>query len=167
MLVVWLCPGIAAIAALAPGSITWLCKRAAARPALLVSCLKAEKACLAAVLGRHRDTAVYLDETSFVKNSKASVGVQRQYCGRLGKLDNCQVGVFACLGQGERAALVDFRLFLPQSWADDPERCQQAKVPETERKHQIKAQLVLVWQARAAGLSYNWVGGEIYWNNRP
>jgi len=123
-----------------------------------------------AVLGRHRDTALYLDETSFVKKGKASVGVQRQYCGRLGKLDNCQVGVFACLGRGERAALVDFRLFLPQSWADDPERCQKAKVPETERKHQTKAQLALamVRQARAEELSYNWVGGdEIYGNNRP
>ena len=123
-----------------------------------------------AVLGRHRDTALYLDETSFVKKGNASVGVQRQYCGRLGKLDNCQVGVFACLGRGERSALVDFRLFLPQSWADDPERCQKAKVPETERKHQTKAQLALalVRQARTEELSYNWVGGdEIYGNNRP
>jgi SRSO17 transposase len=113
---------------------------------------------------------LYLDETSFVKKGNASVGVQRQYCGRLGKLDNCQVGVFACLGRGERSALVDFRLFLPQSWADDPERCQKAKVPETERKHQTKAQLALalVRQARTEELSYNWVGGdEIYGNNRP
>lgn len=123
-----------------------------------------------AVLGRHRDTALYLDETSFVKKGNASVGVQRQYCGRLGKLDNCQVGVFACLGRGERAALVDFRLFLPASWADDPERCRKAKVPETERQHQTKAQLALamVRQARAEELSYHWVGGdEIYGNNRP
>ena len=123
-----------------------------------------------AVLGRHRDTALYLDETSFVKKGNASVGVQRQYCGRLGKLDNCQVGVFACLGRGERAALVDFRLFLPESWAQDSERCRKAKVPETERKHQTKGQLALamVRQARAEELSYNWVGGdEIYGNNRP
>jgi SRSO17 transposase len=123
-----------------------------------------------AVLGRHRDTALYLDETSFVKKGAASVGVQRQYCGRLGKLDNCQVGVFACLGRGERTTLVDFRLFLPESWAQDPVRCQKAKVPETERRHQTKAQLALamVRQARAEGLSYRWVGGdEIYGNNRP
>jgi len=123
-----------------------------------------------AVLGRHRDTALYLDETSFVKKGAASVGVQRQYCGRLGKLDNCQVGVFACLGRGERTTLVDFRLFLPESWAQDPVRCQKAKVPEAERRHQTKAQLALtmVRQARAEGLSYRWVGGdEIYGNNRP
>ena len=123
-----------------------------------------------AVLGRHRDSALYLDETSFVKKGNASVGVQRQYCGRLGKLDNCQVGVFACLGRGERAALVNFRLFLPESWAQDPVRCQKAKVPEAQRQHQTKAQLALamVRQARAEGLSYRWVGGdEIYGNNRP
>ena len=121
-------------------------------------------------MGRHPDTALYLDETSFVKKGNASVGVQRQYCGRLGKLDNCQVGVFACLGRGERAALVDFRLFLPESWAQDLERCQKAKVPEAEQKHQTKAQLALamVRQARAEGLSHQWVGGdEIYGNNRP
>jgi hypothetical protein len=57
-----------------------------------------------ALLGRHRDTALYLDETSFAKKGAASVGVPRQDCGRLGKLENCQVGVFACLGRGDRAA---------------------------------------------------------------
>ena len=54
------------------------------------------------------------------------MGVQRQDCGRLGKIENCQVGVFACLGRGERTALVDFRLFLPESWANDPARCQKS-----------------------------------------
>lgn len=123
-----------------------------------------------ALLGRHRDTALYLDETSFVKKGAASVGVQRQYCGRLGKLENCQVGVFACLGRGERTALVDFRLFLPEAWAADAARCRKVKVPETERRHQTKGQLALamVRQARTDGVSFRWVGGdEIYGNNRP
>jgi SRSO17 transposase len=122
------------------------------------------------LLGGHADTALYLDETSFVKKGSASVGVQRQYCGRLGKLENCQVGVFACLGRGERVILTDFRLFLPQSWAEAPDRCQQAKVPENERRHQTKGELALamVRQARAEGLSHQWIGGdEIYGNNRP
>jgi len=123
-----------------------------------------------ALLGGQSDTALYLDETSFVKKGEASVGVQRQYCGRLGKLENCQVGVFACLGQGNRVALVDFKLFLPASWAQDPARCRKAKIPEAERVHRTKAELALemVRQARAAGLSHQWIGGdEIYGNNRP
>lgn len=74
------------------------------------------------LLGGHRHSALIIDETSFVKKGDRSVGVQRQYCGRLGKTENCQVGVFACLGRGDRASVVDFRLFLPESWAADAER---------------------------------------------
>ena len=121
-----------------------------------------------ATLGGSVDTALYVDETSFVKKGDASVGVQRQYCGRLGKLENCQVGVFASLGCGHRAALVDFRLFLPQAWANDPARCAKAKVPETERVHRTKAELALamVVAARARGSTHQWVGGdEVYGNN--
>lgn len=121
-----------------------------------------------ATLGRTADTARYVDETSFVKKGDASVGVQRQYCGRLGKLENCQVGVFASLGRGARAALVDFRLFLPAVWAQDPARCAQAKVPEAQRVHQTKTELALalVAAARARGSTHRWVGGdEVYGNN--
>lgn len=120
------------------------------------------------ILGGHRDTALYLDESSFVKKGDASVGVQRQYCGRLGKIENCQVGVFACLGRADRALLVDFRLFLPEAWAKDEERCTKAKVPPEERQHRTKAQLALemVEAARARGLSYQWIGAdEVYGNN--
>ncbi len=123
----------------------------------------------AALLGGHRESALYLDETSFVKKGDASVGVQRQYCGRLGKLENCQVGVFACLGRGERSALVDFRLFLPEAWAADEERCRKVKVPQEERVHRTKAELALemVKMARERGLGHQWIGGdEVYGNNR-
>jgi len=122
-----------------------------------------------ALLGGHRDTALYLDETSFVKKGEASVGVQRQYCGRLGKLENCQVGVFACLGRGERATLVDFRLFLPEAWTSDAARCDRARVPPEQRVHRTKAELALelVKAARERGSSHQWIGGdEVYGNNR-
>jgi SRSO17 transposase len=114
------------------------------------------------MLGGHRDSALYLDESSFQKKGHASVGVKRQYCGRLGKIENCQVGVFACLGRGDRTQLVDFRLFMPEDWANDEERCKKAKVPEQERVHRTKAELALemVQKARERGLSYQWIGGD-------
>jgi SRSO17 transposase len=123
----------------------------------------------AALLSGHRDTALYLDETSFVKKGAASVGVQRQYCGRLGKLENCQVGVFACLGRGERAALIDFRLFLPVAWAGDEARCEKVKVPAAQRVHRTKPELALalVKVARERGCGHQWIGAdEVYGNNR-
>jgi SRSO17 transposase len=121
------------------------------------------------LLGGQRNSALYLDETSFVKKGEASVAVQRQYCGRLGKVENCQVAVFACLGSGERAALTGMRLFLPQAWAEDARRCQKAKIPLGERKHRTKAQLALelVGEMRANGLRFGWIGGdEVYGCNR-
>jgi SRSO17 transposase len=119
-------------------------------------------------LGGHEDTALYVDETSFVKKGRASVGVQRQYCGRLGKLENCQVGVFLAQGRGERVAAVDFRLFLPEAWAQDAQRCAKAKVPEAERRHRTKTELALemIESARARGSRHGWIGGdEVYGNN--
>jgi SRSO17 transposase len=122
------------------------------------------------LLGGHRHSALYLDETSFIKKGNASVGVQRQYCGRVGKLENCQVGVFGCLGRGEQAALVDARLFLSEEWSKDAERCEKAKVPASERVHRTKGELarLIVERARQRGLNFQWIGGdEIYGNNKP
>jgi SRSO17 transposase len=119
--------------------------------------------------GGRTDSALYIDETSFVKKGAASVGVQRQYCGRLGKIENCQVGVFASLGCKDRATLVDFRLFLPESWAKDAAGCEKAKVPAGQRRHRTKCELALemIGQARKRGLGYQWIGGdEIDGNNR-
>lgn len=121
-----------------------------------------------AELGGHADCALYVDETSFVKKGKASVGVQRQYCGRLGKLENCQVAVFLAQGRGERVAAADFRLFLPEAWAEDAKRCAKAKVPQAERKHRTKTGLALemIEAARARGSRHGWIGGdEVYGNN--
>lgn len=122
-----------------------------------------------AVLGRHPNNALYLDETSFVKKGNASVGVKRQYCGRLGKLENCQVGVFLSQGAGERVVPVDFRLFLPEDWATDDARCAKAKVPAARRRHLTKTELALemILAARERGSTHRWIGGdEVYGNNQ-
>ena len=59
------------------------------------------------------------DESGFVKKGEDSVGVARQYCGTIGKVENCQVGVFAAYATSKGYALVDTRLFLPDAWFDD------------------------------------------------
>jgi len=69
-----------------------------------------------------KDSALLLDESSMVKKGEQSVGVARQWCGRLGKVDNCQVGVFAALSKGSEVCLVDAELYLPKSWIEDTER---------------------------------------------
>jgi SRSO17 transposase len=111
------------------------------------------------ILGGKPHGALLIDECSFVKKGDHSVGVQRQYCGRLGKKENCQGGVFACLGLGEKASRVDFRLFLPESWAQSPERCEKAQIPEEQRQHGGKLELGLdtVKTAQACGLQFAWV----------
>ena len=71
-----------------------------------------------------------IDDTSFPKKGRHSVGVARQYCGQLGKQDNCQVAVTLSLANRTASLPVAFRLYLPQEWADDPDRRNKAGVPE-------------------------------------
>jgi SRSO17 transposase len=107
--------------------------------------------------GKH--SALILDESGFSKKGEKSVGVSRQYNGRLGKVDNCQVGVFASLTDGKSASLVGARLFLPESWSSDPERCEKAKVPEEHIQHLSKPEMALqmIERARRLGLRFGWV----------
>lgn len=72
-----------------------------------------------------------IDESANPKKGTHTVGVQRQWCGRTGKLDNCVVGVHTGYVAGDFQALLDSDLFLPQEWADDPVRRREAHVPET------------------------------------
>jgi len=83
-------------------------------------------------LGRPEGVLVF-DPSAFPKKGNASVGVQRQWCGRLGKIDNCQVGVYLGYVGGDEHALVDVRLYLPQEWAKDKQRRTQAGVPRSIR----------------------------------
>ncbi len=75
-------------------------------------------------------TAWIIDDTSFPKKGRHSVGVARQYCGQLGKQDNCQVAVSLSVANEQASLPVAYRLYLPQAWADDPVRRHKAGVPE-------------------------------------
>src|SRR5918997_5917946 len=75
------------------------------------------------------DAVLVIDDTALPKKGELSVGVARQYCGCLGKRANCQALVSLTLAQGEVPILVGLRLFLPQEWTADPERCARAGVP--------------------------------------
>jgi hypothetical protein len=70
-----------------------------------------------------------VDDTGFRKYGKHSVGVARQYCGQLGKTENCQVAVTLSLCTPEGSLPLDYRLYLPREWAEDKERCKRAGVP--------------------------------------
>lgn len=79
------------------------------------------------------EAVLVLDPSGFPKKGKASCGVARQWCGRLGKVDNCQVGVFLAYVTPQGAAMVDRRLYLPEEWASDRERRRDTYVPQEIR----------------------------------
>ena len=106
------------------------------------------------------DGVLVLDPSAFPKKGDASVGVQRQWCGRLGKIDNCQVGVYlAYVGPSEHA-LVDVRLYLPKEWAKDKRRREQAGVPRDVRfrtRHELALEML---DERGPSLPHAWVAGD-------
>jgi SRSO17 transposase len=114
------------------------------------------------------DGVINVDETGFPKKGTKSVGVKRQYAGCLGRVDNCQVGVFANYMTPEGHVLLDRRLFLPEEWANDWERRQEAGVPE-EVVFRSKPELALemVRAADERGISFRWVGGDSLYGDSP
>jgi hypothetical protein len=90
------------------------------------------------LLGGHPDSALLIDESGCPKKGMQSVGVARQWCGQLGKVENCQVGVFAALSRGPDVTLIDARLFLPEAWTSDSARCRAAGIPRAQRGFQRK-----------------------------
>src|SRR5438094_2516882 len=94
-----------------------------------------------------------IDDTGFPKKGRHSVGVTRQYCGQLGKQDNCQVAVSLSLANHDASLPVAYRLYLPQEWASDRERRDKAKVPDTI-EFQTKPEIALeqIKSAYGAGL---------------
>jgi SRSO17 transposase len=121
------------------------------------------------LLGGEPDSSLLIDESGFAKKGKDSAGVARQWCGRLGKVDNCQVGVFGVLSNGARYALIDVRLYLPKEWIGDPARCERAGIPAAEVVARSKSEhaLAIVAQARAQGTRFNWVGVDAGYGKEP
>src|SRR5437763_14688677 len=114
------------------------------------------------------DAVLVIDETAFVKKGRHSAGVARQYCGTLGKVENCQVGVFLAYGSRRGHALIDRRLYLPEAWAGDAERRRAAKVPD-DAPFRTKPEIARAMLARAldAGVPCGWVlGDEVYGADR-
>lgn len=110
-------------------------------------------------LGR-ADAVLVLDPSGFIKKGKDSVGVQRQWCGRLGKVENCQVGVFLGYVSREEHLLVDSRLYLPKAWASNKKRRRKAGVPEHVR-FQTRQQLGLdMLQENGSLLPHAWVAAD-------
>lgn len=117
---------------------------------------------------REPDGVLVGDETGFPKKGKRSAGVQRQYSGTLGRIENCQVGVFLAYVSGKGRALVDCRLYLPESWISDPERCDEAGIPKgTKFKTKPELAIEMVKEFVEANPWLPWFAGdEVYGASR-
>jgi SRSO17 transposase len=102
-----------------------------------------------------------VDETGFLKKGTHSAGVQRQYSGTAGRIENCQIGVFLSYATPQGYTFVDRQLYLPESWTNDPQRCRAAGVPQNIR-FQTKPEmgLSLIQRAIANGIGVRWVTGD-------
>lgn len=114
------------------------------------------------------DAALLFDDTGFAKQGRSSVGVQRQYSGTLGKVGNCQVTVNCHVAERTIAWPVATRLYLPESWANDPERRKKARVPQ-EVTFQTKPQiaLALLDGADSVGVPYACVVADADYGDNP
>ena len=110
-----------------------------------------------------------VEETGGLKKGTATAGVQRQYTGTAGRIENAQVAVYLGYSAPAGHALIDRELYLPKSWTGDPERCAAAGIPENTA-FATKPQLArrMIERAVAAGVAFGWVAGdEVYGDNGP
>src|SRR6201989_16957 len=97
------------------------------------------------------------DDTGFLKKGTRSAGVQRQYSGTAGRTENCQVGVLLAYASRFGHALIDRELYLPRSWAQDPERCREAGIPaEVEFTTKPAQARAMIARALQAGVPFSW-----------
>lgn len=106
------------------------------------------------------DAVLVFDPSAFPKKGTESVGVQRQWCGRLGKIDNCQVGIYLGYVSRSEHALVDVRLYLPKEWIRRKRRRQKAGVPADVRfrtRHELALEML---DERGPSLPHAWISGD-------
>jgi SRSO17 transposase len=120
------------------------------------------------LIGDPVEGSLHIDETGFPKQGNCSVGVQRQYCGRLGKVENCQVGVVLGYTHRDQRILIDGQLYLPEEWAKSNGLRNKCKVPK-EVRFRTKAQIGLdmILNARNNGVPFGWVGMDCFYGEQP
>ena len=107
------------------------------------------------------DGVLVFDPSGFAKSGHESVGVARQWCGRLGKVDNCQVAIYLGYVSRKGHTLVDQRLFLPKEWTQDKARLDKAGVPKASRAYRTRHQLALEMLAQnGVSLPHGWIAGD-------
>ena len=114
---------------------------------------------IGAALGE-ADGVLVFDPSGVLKQGKASVGVARQWCGRAGKVDNCQVGIYMGYVTRKEHALLDTRLYLPKEWTKDKERRRRAGIPKEIRfrtRHELALEML---REHRAVLPHRWVSGD-------
>lgn len=118
--------------------------------------------------GSAGETIGIIDETSAVKKGEKTPGVQRQYCGTLGKQENCIVLVNLAFARGDFHCLLDGELFLPASWSDDRPRCRAAGIPDA-MTYRPKSEIA--WEqyrrATANGLVFDWLTFDEWYGSKP
>ena len=114
------------------------------------------------------DAVMIVDETGFPKKGTKSAGVGRQYAGILGRVDNCQIGVFIDYCSPHGHVLCDRRLFLPEAWTNDPDRCAEAGIPKGaifRTKPELAVEMIQ--NAVREGMPFRWVAGDSVYGNSP
>jgi len=107
------------------------------------------------------DGVLVFDPSGFPKSGRESVGVARQWCGRLGKVDNCQVAIYLGYVSRKGHTLVDTRLYLPKAWTKDKARLDKAGVPKADRGYRTRHQLALEMLAEnGTCLPHRWIAGD-------
>lgn len=109
-----------------------------------------------------------IDETSDVKKGKKTPGVKRQWCGALGKTENCMVTVHLGYATGDFHCLIDGELFLPEDWASDRERCREAGIPdEVDYRPKWQIALELYDRAKGNGVEVDWIVADEGYGGKP